>query len=78
MVAKKKSKKNQHAKRIVVKLSDFEKNEIMKNSEERKQLERELGIHTLAWELKEKDKTIFLSGLDNMLREGFKKKRPFL
>ena len=40
MVAKKKSKKNQPAKRIDVELSDFEKNVIMKNVEERKQLER--------------------------------------
>ena len=39
----------------------------MKNVEERKQLERELGIRTLDRELKENRTTIFLSGLDNML-----------
>ena len=48
----KKKKKNLPAKRIVVELSDFEKNVIQKNVEERRKLERELGINTLAQELK--------------------------
>ena len=67
VVAKKKSKKHHPAKRIDVELSDFERNVIMKNIEERKQLERELGIHTLAQELKANRTTNFVSGLDNML-----------
>ena len=47
-------------KELLLIISDFEKNVIMKNVKERKQLERELGIHTLAWELKEKKKNYFV------------------
>ena len=37
-------------KELLLIISDFEKNVIMKNVKERKQLERELGIRTLARE----------------------------
>ena len=47
--------------------TDFEKNVIRKNIEERKKMEQELGIHTLAQELKACSKTNFLSNMESML-----------
>ena len=46
---------------------NFEKNVIRKNIEERKKMEQELGIHTLAQELKACSKTNFLSNMESML-----------
>ena len=66
MLAKKRKQK-QPAKRREVELSDFEKNVIRKNIEERKKMEQELGIHTLAQELKACSKTNFLSNMESML-----------
>ena len=66
MLAKKR-KQQQPAKRREVELSDFEKNVIRKNIEERKKMEQELGIHTLAQELKACSKTNFLSNMESML-----------
>ena len=66
-VLAKKRKQKQPAKRREVELSDFEKNVIRKNIEERKKMEHELGIHTLAQELKACSKTNFLSNMDSML-----------
>ena len=44
----------------------FEKNVIMKNIEERKEMERELGLNTLAQDLRKTMQTSFLSSLDNI------------
>jgi len=65
-VLAKKRKQQQPAKRREVELSDFEKNVIRKNIEERKKMEQELGIHTLALELKACSKTNFLSNMESM------------
>ena len=61
----KKRKQKQPTKRREVELSDFEKNVIRKNIEERKKMEQELGIHTLHNKLRGaigKKKFFFLIG----------------
>ena len=65
-VPKKKKKKYGPAKKIFVEMSEFEKNVIMKNIEERKEMERELGLNTLAQDLRKTMQTSFLSSLDNI------------
>ena len=65
-VPKKKKKKYGPAKKIDVELSEFEKNVIMKSIEERKEMERELGLNTLAQDLRKTKQTSFLSSLDNI------------
>ena len=65
-VPKKKKKKYGPAKKIYVELSEIEKNVIMKNIEERKEMERELGLNTLAQDLRKTMQTSFLSSLDNI------------
>ena len=65
-VPKKKEKKYGPVKEMGVELSEFEKNVIMKNIEERKEMERELGLNTLAQDLRKTMQTSFLSSLDNI------------
>ena len=65
-VPKKKKKKYGPAKKFFVEMSEFEKNVIMKNIEERKEMERELGLNTLAQDLRKTRQTSFLSSLDNI------------
>ena len=65
-VPKKKKKKYGPAKKIDVELSEFEKNVIMKNIEERKEMEPELGLNTLAQDLRKTMQTSLLSSLDNI------------
>ena len=49
--------------------SDFEKNVIMKNIEERKKMERELGLHNLSADIRNIDKPAgtFQERLDNIM-----------
>ena len=58
-VPKKKKKKYGPAKKIYVELSEFEKNVIIKNIEERKEIKRELGLNTLAQDLRKPCKLVF-------------------
>ena len=62
----KKKKKYGPAKKIDVELSEFEENVIVKNIEERKEMERELGLNTLTQDLRKTNQTSFLSSLDNI------------
>ena len=56
-------------KRREAELSDFEKNVIMKNIEERKKMERELGLYNLSADMRNIDKptSTFQERLDNFM-----------
>ena len=48
-------------------LSDFEKNVIQKNIQERKKMEQALGIHKLAKEFKKTKPNEYLANLDKLM-----------
>ena len=64
-------------KRREAELSDFEKNVIMKNIEERKKMERELGLYNLSADIRNIDKptSTFQQRLDNIMGDDVLKER---